>query len=520
MPDGADPVEIVRALVQFQNVVLEGVPGTGKTFAARAVADTWTSETGRRLKGRAEGAYAIALHPSTSYEDFVEGLRYDEDEKSFVRRSGFILRVVEEAREAPDDDFLVLFDEINRANAPKVLGDLLLTLEPSKRASFDQAAGMWSGGLAVTLPYSGRSLEMPDNVYVLATMNTSDQSIAPLDAALRRRFAFIRIEPLSAAQILAIVPQPVSDIISSSAVMLERLNTEVLRPMLGADGQLGHSYLLEVEPPKAPPTSAVVATIAQHMNGNVSRVFWTEHWGANGGSRNQFDLIARGRGGHSSASLFYPMSGRTSPVRADRRDYFDLIYNGDVYSGNLIRWRGGEKENGVWRVELQGHTATGARFSAITAAGDGTPSHPSARSLEYRVIVWFREKHDSFRAIRLPGDANTIGQLRAAATWVDESTSGRSFGEIDSAQLVTTPIAFNEPYLTWRYSILPQLIAAAEVRDGQELFAPDERQLWLKSRGFTEPSTLVDFDSFLIELGLRLEIAGSGIGRRLRVLAA
>src|SRR5262249_38318165 len=149
--------------------------------------------------------------------------------------------------------------------------------------------------------------QMPDNVYVLATMNTSDQSIAPLDAALRRRFAFIRIEPLAAADILAAVPKAVRSVISMSADMLERLNNDVLRPMLGPDGELGHSYLLEVEQPQAAPSSAVVAQLAQHMNGNISQVFWTEHWGANGGSRNQFDLIASGIGGHSSATLFYPL---------------------------------------------------------------------------------------------------------------------------------------------------------------------------------------------------------------------
>jgi 5-methylcytosine-specific restriction endonuclease McrBC GTP-binding regulatory subunit McrB len=67
---------IVDTLLQFRNVVLEGVPGTGKTFAARGVAAAWKSATGRDLAGRAEGEYAIAMHPSTSYEDFVEGLRY------------------------------------------------------------------------------------------------------------------------------------------------------------------------------------------------------------------------------------------------------------------------------------------------------------------------------------------------------------------------------------------------------------------------------------------------------------
>ena len=75
------------------------------------------------------------MHPSTSYEDFVEGLRFDDDEQQFRPREGFIRRVIDEACAAPDSDFLVLLDETNRSNIPKVLGDLLLGMEHSKRAT-------------------------------------------------------------------------------------------------------------------------------------------------------------------------------------------------------------------------------------------------------------------------------------------------------------------------------------------------------------------------------------------------
>lgn len=511
---------IIDALVQFRNVVLEGVPGTGKTFAARTVADAWKTSTGRDLLGRAEGAYAITMHPSTSYEDFVEGLRYDEATKAFVRRDGFILRVVAEAAKEPDQDFLVLLDEINRANAPKVLGDLLLTLEPSKRASFDAASKEWVGGFAVTLPYSGRSFQMPDNVYVLATMNTSDQSIAPIDAALRRRFAFVRVEPMSATEIVAAVPAAVASVIQDSAEMLQRLNADVLLPMLGPDAELGHSYLLEIEEVAAPPQSAVVQQLSQHMTNSVSRVFWTEHWSANGGSANQFDLVASGVAGHSSATLFYPIDGQSAPARIDRRDTFDLDYGGDVFQGNVIRWRGGERENGVWRLELQGRTAGGSRFSAVTTQVDPSPGHATARAFEHRNIVWFKD-NGTFRVVRLPRDAATLSQLKGIASWHDQGPSGRSFGEIDTAQLASVPsVADDEPYITWCYAILPQLIAVAEARDAQELFAPDERKAWLDSHGFTEPPALAEFDQFLGGLGLRLEISGSGLGRKLRVVAA
>jgi 5-methylcytosine-specific restriction endonuclease McrBC GTP-binding regulatory subunit McrB len=301
--------QILRVVKEFKNVVLEGVPGTGKTYAAGQLAEIWEDVTGRELAGRGEGEYAITMHPSTSYEDFVEGLRYDEETEEFRRRDGFILRVVEEAKGNADADYLVLLDEINRSNVPKVLGDLLLTLEPTKRASYDSGAGTWSGGMSVSLPYSAATFEMPDNVYVLGTMNTSDRSIAPLDAALRRRFAFVRIEPMSAEEILETVDPAVRPIIEESANQLEALNEQVLRPILGPDALLGHSYLLDITldiPPLA-------AHLRKHLPDDVTAGFWTEHWSASGGSGNQFDLIQTGREGLSSANAKELRAGRAGP---------------------------------------------------------------------------------------------------------------------------------------------------------------------------------------------------------------
>lgn len=236
--------DIIRVLQRFKNAILEGVPGTGKTFSVSAVADGWRAVTGRPLIGDGKGKYAITMHPSTAYEDFVEGLRYDDTTATFVRRDGFILRIVEEALAKPDSDFLVLLDEINRANVPKVLGDLLVTLEGTKRSRFDGTS--WGGGMAVTLPYSGRTFEMPDNVFVLGTMNTTDQSIAPLDSALRRRFAFVRLEPLDEPELSSLVSGGVS-FMAESVQQLTQLNGHVLKELLGPDAMLGHSYLIGID---------------------------------------------------------------------------------------------------------------------------------------------------------------------------------------------------------------------------------------------------------------------------------
>jgi predicted RNA-binding protein with PUA-like domain len=219
-------------LPHVTNLVLEGVPGTGKTFAIKQITK---HDENKVLKGRGEGRHAITLHPATSYEDFVEGLRpgaqlsvkvqpwwnqvpvpyrqvevsgfgeanwffntgaKSTDQSSFTIHDGFFLRVCREAVHFPHKDFLVLLDEINRCNVPKVLGDLLTTLERSKRAQWAGEHWDLSQAQVVTLPYSKRAFFVPDNVFVVATMNTTDRSVAPLDAALRRRFGFCRVWPL------------------------------------------------------------------------------------------------------------------------------------------------------------------------------------------------------------------------------------------------------------------------------------------------------------------------------------
>ncbi|HVM36128.1 MAG TPA: AAA family ATPase [Actinomycetota bacterium] len=332
--------EVIQALRRFRNVIVEGPPGTGKTFVAQEIGALWGSATGRPVGGDAQGAWAIAFHPSTSYEDFVEGLRYEPSKSGFDRKDGFITRVVEEAKKKPEADFLVLLDELNRANVPKVLGDLLLTLEASKRQHWDGTD--WTGGVTVTLPYSGRVFGVPNNIYVLGTMNTSDRSIAPLDAALRRRFAFVRVTPLRGDGFRAALRSARGDAVltlaEESIDVLDRLNDEVLRPVLGPDGELGHSYLFDLWETEL--DSELRSVFAKAGTG-TRKVFWTEVRGANGGSGNQFDLIETGVGGRGSVELFYPLltdSGavKPAPAKSEAHDFI-LHLAGNSYVGNTLR---------------------------------------------------------------------------------------------------------------------------------------------------------------------------------------
>lgn len=274
----------IKTLKNYKAIILEGVPGTGKTYGISKIVGHWEHITGRNVKGNASGNYAITMHPSTSYEDFVEGLRPNTDGKNegklfhtvkkptqskkndpkksegFSYQDGFFKRICKEAAQDPDNDYLVLLDEFNRCNIPKVMGDLLTTLESSKRVPVEAIKNLEEENQyqTITLPYSKEIFFVPDNVYVIGTMNTTDRSVAPLDSALRRRFAFIRVWPIGFDP--------------SNEQSLDDINKEIVSPSLspvakehvrrsiklyhdinsvlkehGQDVLIGHSYLYDLQ---------------------------------------------------------------------------------------------------------------------------------------------------------------------------------------------------------------------------------------------------------------------------------
>jgi hypothetical protein len=165
----------IRDLLEAKNqVVFYGPPGTGKTFVARKLA--------LALAGSPDRVKLVQFHPSYSYEDFVEGYRPREvgGHPGFKLEPGPFLRLAEAARMDPRPHYLII-DEMNRGNVAKVLGELYFLLEYRDEP--------------VELPYSGKAFRLPKNLRIIGTMNTADRSIALLDAALRRRFAFIPFFP-------------------------------------------------------------------------------------------------------------------------------------------------------------------------------------------------------------------------------------------------------------------------------------------------------------------------------------
>jgi 5-methylcytosine-specific restriction protein B len=177
----------------------------------------------------------VPFHPSYGYEDFIEGFKPVPAPGGGLNLrllDGVFKRVCRAALAEPNRRHLVLIDEINRGNIPKILGELITLLEVDKR------------GLAARLPQSGESFTVPPNVHLLGTMNTADRSIRLLDAALRRRFAFLELAPDAEVLEGAYVGKP------HLAELLTGLNARI-RAELGRERQVGHAFLLRDSQPVA-----------------------------------------------------------------------------------------------------------------------------------------------------------------------------------------------------------------------------------------------------------------------------
>jgi len=226
--------EIVELLLRKKNIILQGAPGVGKTFLARKIAYQLIGH----LKD--ENIETVQFHQSYSYEDFMQGIR-PSTSGEFVVRNGIFYNFCERAKEIPEESFVFIIDEINRGNLSKIFGELMMLIESDKR----------SPRYALRLTYSeADSLKfyVPENVYIIGCMNTADRSIAIVDYALRRRFAFCTIEPELGESFKAFLYSELNkEFVEDICNKLKRVNA-IIRdsPSLGKGMEIGHSYFCQI----------------------------------------------------------------------------------------------------------------------------------------------------------------------------------------------------------------------------------------------------------------------------------
>lgn len=206
-----------------------------------------TKETNTEITAEQEICCSfITFHQSYSYEEFIEGIKpsYDSSNNNikYCLEDGIFKSICLKANANPNKKYIIVIDEINRGNISKIFGELITLIEDDKRVTPNGESDFENtlqenNELLVTLPYSKTKFGVPNNLYILGTMNTSDRSIASIDIALRRRFKFVEMMPNSSL---------VSDFGCNFSNIFKILNQKI-SILLDRDHQIGHSYFINTK---------------------------------------------------------------------------------------------------------------------------------------------------------------------------------------------------------------------------------------------------------------------------------
>ncbi|TKJ26352.1 MAG: hypothetical protein CEE42_04800 [Promethearchaeota archaeon Loki_b31] len=236
------------------NQILYGPPGTGKTYnsinlAVKIVDPDFLGESREDLLRRygeltdINQIGFITFHQSYSYEDFIEGLRYDEEKGIPIPTAGVFLLFIQNAKKNPEKKYVLIIDEINRGKMSKIFGELITCIEEDKRLGGENQ-------VPITLPYSKEKISVPNNVYIIGTMNSTDRSIALLDIALRRRFQFVKLYPDHELLKKELINKELDSGFVNNFIFIFKILNERIEVLLDKDHTIGHSFFLKMKNPR------------------------------------------------------------------------------------------------------------------------------------------------------------------------------------------------------------------------------------------------------------------------------